>query len=88
MTLRKTAGLLVAFGLLVGLMQSGVAAQFADSVTGTQSISVGTFSCGITSATSGAILGNVDGLGYAHSVTYTSPTIMSSAPATPRSSSS
>lgn len=80
MTLRKTAGLLVAFGLLVGLMQSGVAAQFADQVTASQSISVGTFSCGITSATPGAVLGNVDGLGYAHSVTYTSSPIMSSAP--------
>ena len=44
MSLRKGAGLLVALGLMAGLIQSGVAAQFTDSVIATQqNISVGTF---------------------------------------------
>jgi hypothetical protein len=78
-TLRKTAALLAAFGIMVGLIGSGVGAQFTDQVIGHENINVGTFSCGITTATNGAVFGNVDGQGYAHSVTYTAPTIMSSA---------
>ncbi len=74
MSLRKVAALLAAFGLLVGLISSGVAAQFYDSVTATQNISVGTFSCVISDATEGAT-----GVGT-HSVSFTSDSITSSAP--------
>jgi hypothetical protein len=79
MSLRKVAGLLAAFGLTVGLIGGGVGAVFQDQVTATENINVGTFSCGITTATTGATLGAVDALGYAHTVSYTAPTIMSSA---------
>ncbi len=75
MSLRKVAALLAAFGLLVGLIQSGVAAQFTDQVIATQNINVGTFECKITDATAGAVIA-----GDAKSVSYTAPTIESSAP--------
>jgi predicted ribosomally synthesized peptide with SipW-like signal peptide len=80
MSLRKIVGLLAGFALAVGLIGVGVSASFTDSVTAKENINVGTFSCGITTATDGATYGAVDGLGYAHSVSYTAPTIESSAP--------
>jgi predicted ribosomally synthesized peptide with SipW-like signal peptide len=78
MSLRKIVGLLAGFALAVGLIGVGVSASFTDSVTAKENINVGTFSCGITDATAGATLGAVGANGYAHSVTYTAPKIMSS----------
>jgi predicted ribosomally synthesized peptide with SipW-like signal peptide len=78
MSVRKIAGLFAGFALAVGLIGAGVSASFTDSVTAQQNINVGTFSCGITTASTGATFGAVDALGYAHSVSYTAPTIMSS----------
>jgi predicted ribosomally synthesized peptide with SipW-like signal peptide len=80
MSVKKIAGLFAGFALAVGLIGAGVSASFTDSVTAQQNINVGTFSCGITTASTGATFGAVDALGYAHSVSYTAPTIMSSAP--------
>lgn len=80
MSLRKGAGLLVALGLMAGLIQSGVAAQFTDQVTATENINVGSFSCVIDSSTAGTLGNYVNG--FAHSVTYTAPTILSSASST------
>ena len=80
MSVKKIAGLFAGFALAVGLIGAGVSASFTDSVTAQQNINVGTFSCGITTASTGATFGAVDALGYAHSVSYTTPTIMSSAP--------
>ena len=77
MSLRKIAGLLAAVGLAVGLIGSGVGAVFVDQVTATQNIDVGTFGCKIVSATT-ARRRRIAGDGK--SVTYTSPTITSSAP--------
>jgi predicted ribosomally synthesized peptide with SipW-like signal peptide len=82
MSLRKLAGLAAGFALAVGLIGAGVSASFTDSVTAKENINVGTFSCGITTATTGATYGAIDALGYAHSVSYTAPTIMSSAAGT------
>ena len=79
MSLKKVVGLLAGFALAVGLIGAGVGAVFTDSVTAKENINVGTFSCGITTATTGATYGAIDALGYAHSVSYTAPTIMSSA---------
>jgi hypothetical protein len=72
-SLRKGAGLLVALGLMAGLIQSGVAAQFTDSVIATQNINVGTMSCVAINPTGGATI--VD----AHHVSYNAPDILSSA---------
>lgn len=74
MSLRKLAGLLAALGLVAGVLGSGLGAQFLDSVTGTENISVGTFSCRIITPSDGVIA--VD----QKSVTYTAPTIGSSLP--------
>lgn len=74
MNLRKTAGLLAAFGLMVGLIGSGVGAVFTDQVTADEHISIGTFECLIVEPSDGTIAGD------AKSVSYTAPTIMSSAP--------
>ena len=74
MSLRKLAGLLAALGLVAGMLGSGLGAQFLDSVTGTENISVGTFSCRIITPSDGVIA--VD----QKSVTYTAPTIGSSLP--------
>lgn len=74
MSLRKSAGLLMAFGLMVGLISGGVGAIFTDQVTAEENISVGTFECLIVEPSDGTIAG--DG----KSVSYTAPTIMSSAP--------
>jgi predicted ribosomally synthesized peptide with SipW-like signal peptide len=74
MSLRKTAGLLAAFGLMVGLIGGGVGAVFTDQVTADETINVGTFECLIVAPSDGIIAGD------AKSVSYTAPTIMSSAP--------
>ena len=66
-------------GLVVGLFGSSVSAQFANSVTAQENIQVGTFSCGNHRRDHGRDLGAIDALGYAHTVSYTAPTIMSSA---------
>lgn len=76
MTLRKIAAALAAFGLLVGVIGSGVAAQFVDHVTAQENINVGTFACKIVSATPASAQIAANG----KSVTYTAPTINSSAP--------
>src|SRR5664280_839827 len=80
MSLRKTVGLLTGFALAVGLIGAGVSASFTDSVTAQENINVGTFSCGITATSAGGQLGAPGANGYAHSVTYTAPTIMKSDP--------
>jgi hypothetical protein len=64
---------------MVGLIGTGVGASFFDQITANAEVNVGTFSCGITTATPGATFGNIDGLGYAHTVSYTAPEITSSA---------
>lgn len=74
MSLRKIAGLLAAFGITLGLIGSGVGASFIDQVTGTESIAVGSFACRITDATAGSTIA-----GDQKSVSYTAPTINSSA---------
>ena len=74
MSLRKVAGLLVAFGLMVGLLGSGVGAVFTDQVTAQEQINVGTFACKIVAPSDGTIA--PDG----KSVSYTAPDILSSAP--------
>jgi hypothetical protein len=70
-TLRKTAALLAAFGIMVGLIGSGVGAQFTDQVIAQENINVGSFGCQFTNA-NGDLLGK--------SITYNAPDIMSSAP--------
>jgi hypothetical protein len=75
MSLRNVAGLLAGFGLVAGLIGSGVGAVFTDQVTAQENINVGTFACQIVAATPGADIAP-DG----KSVSYTAPTIMSSAP--------
>jgi predicted ribosomally synthesized peptide with SipW-like signal peptide len=79
MNLRKIAGLLVAGGLMVGLLGAGVGASFTDTATATTNITVGTFSLDVTSTTSGAVVVNND-VTRVHTITYTCPTITSSAP--------
>jgi hypothetical protein len=84
MALRKVAGLLIAFGLVVGLMGAGVGATFTDSATAVANINVGTFGIQITSSTTGAVIDSSAGQlgGWTHSVTYSCPTIQSSAAGT------
>ena len=72
MNLRKTAGLLMAFGLLIGLVGTGVGASFVDQVRATENIAVGTFGCEITDGD-----GTIAPDGSA--ITYDAPTITSSA---------
>jgi len=82
MSVKKIAVLLAAGGLAVGLIGGGVGAVFQDQVTATENIAVGTFGCGITDATGiGTATTSFGGLsdGYYHSVSYTAPTITSSA---------
>ncbi len=74
MYLRKIAGLLMAFGLVFGLIGSGVGAQFTDQVLAIQHINVGTFACLITDGGGGTVSADQK------SVDFTSPTINSSAP--------
>jgi predicted ribosomally synthesized peptide with SipW-like signal peptide len=73
MSLRKIAGLLVAFGLVVGLIGGGVGAAFSDQVTATEDIHVGSFGCIISATTAGTIAPDFK------SVTYSAPDITSSA---------
>ncbi len=77
MSLRKTVGLLAGFALAVGLIGGGVSAAFTDQVAAVQHINVGTFQCKIVAAApvGSATIIATDG----KSVTYTAPTIMSSA---------
>ena len=77
MSLRKVVGLLAGFALAVGLIGAGVGAVFTDSVTAQENINVGAFSCKIVAATP---IGASNGIALdGKSVTYTAPTIMSSA---------
>jgi hypothetical protein len=78
MSLRKIAGLLAAGGLTVGLIGGGVGAVFQDQVTATENINVAPFSCQIVAATPGAASDGIAADGK--SLTFTAPTIMSSAP--------
>jgi predicted ribosomally synthesized peptide with SipW-like signal peptide len=78
MSLRKVAGLLIAFGLMVGLIGSGVGASFTDQASAVANIQVGTFAIQITSSTPGAVVDGTVG-GYTKTVTLTCPTIQSSA---------
>lgn len=55
MSLRKIAGLLVAFGLVVGLI-GGAGATFLDTATASQQINVGTFGISLDSSTPGALV--------------------------------
>ncbi len=73
MSLRKVAGLLVVSGLVLGLIGGGVGAQFTGTLLATENIDVGTFSCRIINPSDGTVAGDLQ------SVTYTAPTIMSSA---------
>jgi predicted ribosomally synthesized peptide with SipW-like signal peptide len=72
MTLRKAAGLLVAAGLMLGLIGAGVSATFSDSATAITNISVGTFGVSINAP------GGVQSADH-HSVTVTCPQIVASA---------
>ena len=73
MSLRKVASVLVGLGLVIGLMGAGIGASFTDTATATANIHVGTFNIDISSTAPGVV--TVDGT----SVTYTCPTIQSSA---------
>ncbi len=73
MTLRKAAAFLAVSGLIIGLLGSGVGASFYRTLTGTESINVGTFACQIVAPSDGTI--SPDGT----SVSYSAPTIESSA---------
>jgi hypothetical protein len=72
MSLRKIAGLLIAGGLAVGMIGTGVGAQFTDSVTAQQNISVGTFGCQIIQSSDGTIATG------GKSIEYNAPEILSS----------
>ena len=72
MSLRKTAGLLAAFGLTVGLIGGGVGATWTDQVTANQVLNIAPFSCAITAE-------NGVGITPTHSITYTVPAIAHSA---------
>ena len=73
MSVRKFAGLLMAFGLTVGLLGNGVGAAFTDTANAVANINVGTFNVDISTTDPSAV--TVDGT----SVTITCPTIQSSA---------
>jgi len=72
-TLRKTAAALAVAGLIVGLIGSGIGASFVSTLTATENIEVGGFACQIIDPSDGTIAGD------AKSVTYSAPTITSSA---------
>jgi len=67
MSLRKIAGLLVAGGLVIGLIGGGVGAAFTGGVTAAENVQVGSFGCTISNTTAGTI--STDGT----SVTYGTP---------------
>jgi len=72
MSLRKIAGLLMAGGLAIGLIGSGVGAAFTGSLSASESIAVGTFGCEISAYSAGTLSGD-------HmSLTYDASMIMSS----------
>jgi predicted ribosomally synthesized peptide with SipW-like signal peptide len=73
MSIRKIAGLAAGFALAVGLIGSGVSAVFTDQVTAQQNISIASFQCAITAQNGVAITPT-------HSISYTVPTIVHSAP--------
>jgi len=77
MTLRKVAALVAALALTVGLFGAGISASFSDSVTADENINVGTFGCILSNDnhTPGAVVAT-----DRQSITYTAPTINSSAP--------
>lgn len=82
MSMRKIAGLVMAFGLAIGLVGSGVGASFMDTATAVANINVGTFGVQISSSTSGAVIDTVGLGGWNHSVTYACPAVQSSAAGT------
>ena len=75
MSVRKFAGLLMAFGLTVGLVGNGVGAAFTDTATAVANINVGTFGISLTTTT-GTV--SLDG----KTVTCTAVSIQSSAAGT------
>ncbi len=74
MNLKRTILFLATGGAAIGLIGAGVGATFTDSATATENISVGTFGIALSTTTVGAVV--VD----SHHVTFTCPTILSSAP--------
>lgn len=76
---RKFAGILASVGVGFALLGSGVYASFTQTATATDNIAVGTQAIQIVSSTPGAVVTNS---GATHTVTYTAPTIQSSAPGT------
>jgi hypothetical protein len=75
MSVRKITALLATAGLAVGLVGTGVAAQFTAGAQANQNIKTGTFGCDIVAV-------NGDAVAHTKSVTFTSPPIVSSLPAT------
>ncbi len=75
MSLRKIAGLAAAFSLAVGLIGTGVSAQFTGQVSAQQNVNVGTFGCKITDHSAGTLTGDT-------SLYYDAADITSSAPGT------
>jgi hypothetical protein len=73
------AMLLALIGVAVGLIGWGVSATFTDGATASQSIKVGTFGITVSSTTAGAVVVNS---GTTHTVTLTSPDVLSSAAGT------
>ncbi len=71
-------------GAALALIGTGVASSFTDSATASENISVGTLGITVTSDTQGAIVTNTGTLPgvTVHTVTFTAPTIESSAPGT------
>jgi predicted ribosomally synthesized peptide with SipW-like signal peptide len=68
------SAIITMMAVAVGLIGWGVSAQFTDSAHASATIAVGTFGINISSTTPGAVVSNSN-----HTVTYTAPTIQSSA---------
>jgi hypothetical protein len=73
--MRKTAALLVALGLTLGLLGAGISATFTDSATGAMTVSVGTFNIDLSTSTPGAVVSGGN-------ISFTIPTLQSSAAGT------
>jgi len=81
MSLHKAAGLLVAAGLMIGLIGAGVSATFTDTATATMTVHVGTFDIQIVDGTGapGSISCPAATLDSC-TITYNAPDILGSAP--------